>query len=421
MRTGSSWKTTNSNGSLKLKEFVGDRRGSVATIFAVSLIPLIGLVGASVDYSRGLAAKTAMQAAGDATALALAKQIAQRSTGLEAQPAFNALITRADVQINSVSSSVTGSGNSNNVTVQAVGSMSTTFMRLMGYPTIPLQVTSMAYVSTDATGCVLALDSSADSAIGMGGSTNVNLTNCSVYSDSNSPSALSVSGSAILAAESIGAVGGVSVSSSNVTTAEGVETHLQGLSDPYVDIQMPSFAGCTESNLTVKATMTIDPGVYCNGIGVNAGAVLTLNPGTYYIDRGSFSVNGGGTVSGAGVTLIFTSSTGNNWATLSINGNAIVNLTATGSGPTAGLVVFGDRNMPVGTAFKLNGGSSQVFGGAIYLPTGAISYSGGASTSSSCTQIIGDTVTFTGNSKIAINCSSYQTQPFGPTNLRLAS
>jgi hypothetical protein len=71
--------------------------------------------------------------------------------------------------------------------------------------------------------------------------------------------------------------------------------------------------------------------------------------------------------------------------------------------------------------FKLNGGSSQVFGGAIYVPTGAIVYSGGTGTKSNCTQIIGDTVTFTSNSNVAINCSSYETKPFGPTSLRLTS
>jgi len=404
-----------------LSAFRHDRRGSLATVFALSAIPLLGFVGVSVDYSRALSGKTAMQGAADATALALAKQIAIGTSGLQAQPTFSAVFTRPDVQITSVVSNTTSSGNSSTVTVSATGSIPTEFMRIMGYSTIPLQATSTAFVATGTTGCVLALDSSADNAISMGGSTNVNLGGCSVYSNSDSATALTVSGSAILSAESIGAVGGISISSANVTTTDGVESHLQGLSDPYADVQMPPFAGCTETNLSVKTTATIDPGVYCNGISVTAGATLTLNPGIYYIDRGTFSVTGGGTVSGTGVTLIFTSSTGNNWATMAINGNAVINLTAPIGGSTAGLVVFGDRNMPVGTTFKLNGGSSQVFGGAIYVPTGAIDYAGGAGTSSSCTQIIGDTVTFTGNSNVAINCSSYETKPFGPTSLRLTS
>ena len=398
-----------------------DRRGGVAPLFAIAAIPLLGAVGASVDYSRASAAKTAMQGSTDSTALAIAKQLGQGSTATSAESMFGALYSRPDVQVTSVTSNVSHSGNTTVVTVSAAGSISTAFMSIMGYAKLPFQARSTASVSKRIDGCVLALDSTANSALSVPGSTDVNLSNCSAYSDSNSATALSVSGSATLNAESIGAVGGVSVSSSNVTTTDGIETHLQGLTDPYTDVTTPAFSGCTQNNLNVKATTTIDPGVYCNGISVNAGGTLTLNPGVYFIDRGSFSVNGGGTVNGTGVTLVFTSSTGSNWASLTINGNANVNLTAPIGGPTAGLVIFGDRNMPLGTSFKLNGGSSQSFGGAIYAPRGAISYSGGASTSTSCTQIIGDTVAFTGNSSVAINCSSYPVKPFGATSLRLIS
>ena len=401
--------------------FRRDCRGSIATLLGLCAIPFICVVGASVDYSRALSGKTAMQGAADATALALAKQIQLGTSALEAQPTFDAVFTRGDVQIGSVASNVTSSANTSTVTVSAAGSIKTAFMQLAGYPSISLHANSKVSVETGITGCVLALDTEADNAVTLGGSTNVNLNGCSVYSNSKSATALSASGSATLSAESIGAVGGISISSSSVTTTDGIKPHLQGLIDPYADVQLPSFSGCTQNSLSVKTTITIDPGVYCNGISVNAGATLNLNPGVYFIDRGTFSVNGGGTVNGIGVTLVFTSSTGNNWATLTINGNAVVNLTAPNSGDTAGLVVFGDRNTPLGTAFKLNGGSTQSFGGAIYAPTGSISYSGGSGTSTSCTQIIGDTVTFTGNSSVAINCSSYRTKPFGPTSLRLIS
>jgi hypothetical protein len=64
----------------------------------------------------------------------------------------------------------------------------------------------------------------------------------------------------------------------------------------------------------------------------------------------------------------------------------------------AGILMYGDRNIPVGTTFKFNGGATQYLGGAVYFPTGAIDFSGGAGTSTTCTQVIGDTITFTGNS-----------------------
>jgi hypothetical protein len=73
---------------------------------------------------------------------------------------------------------------------------------------------------------------------------------------------------------------------------------------------------------------------------------VTLNSGIYYIDGGGLSVNGGATITGSGVTLVFTKKTGNSWPTVTINGNATVNLTPPKSGPTAGIVIFGDRNMP---------------------------------------------------------------------------
>jgi hypothetical protein len=81
--------------------------------------------------------------------------------------------------------------------------------------------------------------------------------------------------------------------------------------------------------------------------------------------------------------------------------------------------MFGDRNMPVGTSFKFNGGASQTLTGAIYIPQGAIDFAGGANTATGCTQIIGDTLNFTGNTNLAINCSAFKTKPLGTAAAKL--
>ena len=132
-------------------------------------------------------------------------------------------------------------------------------------------------------------------------------------------------------------------------------------------------------------------------------------------------MNGSASVRGTGVTLVFTSSTGNNWATATILAGAVVNLTPPTTGPTTGIVMFGDRQAPVGTSFKFNGNASQYLGGAVYLPKADILYSGGANTSSSCTQLIGNTISFKGNAAFATNCSGYGTKPIGPVGARLQS
>ncbi|HTC83107.1 MAG TPA: hypothetical protein VK683_02090, partial [Rhizomicrobium sp.] len=145
----------------------------------------------------------------------------------------------------------------------------------------------------------------------------------------------------------------------------------------------------------------------------NAGATVTLNPGIYFIDRGWLTMNGGASMTGTGVTIIFTSSTGSNYASASVNGGATLAITAPTTGPTAGIAIFGDRNMPTSTTFSFNGGAGQVFGGAVYVPDASLFYAGGSNASTNCTQIIADNVTFTGNSQLKINCSSSGTRPIG--------
>jgi len=57
-----------------LVRFLADRCGGVAPILGLGLVPLLGALGAAVDYSRDGAIRTAMQAALDATALTLVRQ-----------------------------------------------------------------------------------------------------------------------------------------------------------------------------------------------------------------------------------------------------------------------------------------------------------------------------------------------------------
>jgi hypothetical protein len=126
-------------------------------------------------------------------------------------------------------------------------------------------------------------------------------------------------------------------------------------------------------------------------------------------------------MTGTDVTLVFTSKNRNGYADAKINGNANISLTAPKTGPMAGIAVFGDRNMPANTTFSFNGGSSQYFGGAVYVPNGLMEFAGGNNTGTSCTQLIARRVTFTGNSSVAINCSNQGTRPFSAAINKIVS
>jgi Flp pilus assembly protein TadG len=403
--------------------FLADQHGGVAPIFALGLIPMIGLAGAAIDYSRANVARTALQATLDATTLMIAKdaqlippnQVAARATEL-----FNASFGRDDVQSLQVNATInTGTGGTT-VTATAGGSVPTTFMQVLGRTAMDIGARASVVTANDGLGCVLSLSPHASGAATAQGTTSVKLNGCSLYDNSDDASALTVGGSATVSADFVGVVGGIG-SSTGITTVNGLRTRISPVADPYADVPMPSYSGCDQRNFNAKNTVTINPGVYCGGMGVNANAVLTLNPGMYILDGGGLTINGGATVNGTGVTLVFTSSSGRDWASVTINGNANVNLTPMTYGPTRGIVIFADRNTPQGTSFKFNGGANQYFAGAIYVPTGAINFAGGADTATTCTQVIGDTVTFVGNSNLAIDCSRYNTRPFSSKTMRVAS
>jgi Flp pilus assembly protein TadG len=401
--------------------FSKDLRAGVAPLLGIAFVPMMGLVGAAVDYSRANAVRTSMQGALDAAALSLVRQnLSGNALTQSADAYFNANFDRTGVQNIQVSASSSTVSGGNAVTMSATGSVATTVLRVIGFSNIPITTGSTVVAKADGLGCVLSLNRSVSAAIAGQGSTTVDLRGCSLYDNSANTAALTVGGSASVSALSVGVVGGIS-GGSGLHASQGIYTGIGPVTDPYANDSFPTPGACTETNFKPKDPVTISPGVYCGGMNLNAGVAVTLSPGIYYIDGGDLTVNGGATLTGTGVTLVFTKHNRNDWPTATINGNANINLTAPQSGPTAGIVVFGDRQMPVGTSFKLNGGSTQYLGGAVYIPQGAVEYAGGAATSTSCTQIIGDTVSFVGNSSVAINCSSYKTKPFSSWSVRVAS
>jgi hypothetical protein len=146
-------------------------------------------------------------------------------------------------------------------------------------------------------------------------------------------------------------------------------------------------------------------------------ASVTLNPGIYYLDGGSLSMTGQTSLSGTGVTLVFTSSSGSNYATASLTGGATLNLTAPTTGPLAGIAIFGDRNMPVGTTFKFAGGDTQTVSGVVYLPKAALQWAGNSSAQQKCTQIVTDTISMVGTSGLQVDCSGMTVKQIGSPGL----
>jgi Flp pilus assembly protein TadG len=129
-----------------LSAFRVAQAGNVAITFAFASLPIIGFVGAAVDYSRANSVKAAMQTALDSTALMLAKEAAtdtEDQLKTNATKYFNALFTRQEAKDVDVQVSYSTTGGSN-VVIQATAALDAQFVRVLGYDTFHLRATSTA-------------------------------------------------------------------------------------------------------------------------------------------------------------------------------------------------------------------------------------------------------------------------------------
>jgi Flp pilus assembly protein TadG len=117
------------------KRFLSDRRANILPIFGLSMIPLMGLIGAAVDYSRANSVKAALQAALDSTALAMsakAPTLGKDPLREEAQKYFDALFIKYNTTKVPLTVDYTTT-NGPQITVSGETSVSTMFMRIPGF------------------------------------------------------------------------------------------------------------------------------------------------------------------------------------------------------------------------------------------------------------------------------------------------
>jgi Flp pilus assembly protein TadG len=118
-----------------LTRFWKNQRGNIAPLFGLAIIPLIGAVGAAVDYSRASATRTAFHASLDSAALMLSKTAAvtpsDDALSAAATAYVNAMFTRPEAANVSVQAHYTTDGGSK-VTVTGSTTVNTSFMSIFG-------------------------------------------------------------------------------------------------------------------------------------------------------------------------------------------------------------------------------------------------------------------------------------------------
>src|SRR5712671_3722248 len=336
-----------------------DREGSVTATFALALIPLVGLVGAAIDYSSANNARTKLQAALDAALLSGAKDGSANWTAT-ALDTFNAnLNAKLASNVNPIFQLTSTRAYTGRVTA----TVPSNFLGVVGVSGINIGVTGTATVppSTGGYYCVIALNRTAQAALQLTGnaSITINAPKCVIQVNSSSARAVDMNGNTVIRSVENCFVGGIStVGNSSISPAP--DATCKPIPDPFANYPRPMVGSCDYTNyqLSGNKTATLQPGVYCGGMNFSGPVNVTFAPGLYVIKDGVISESGG-TFTGNGVSFFLT---GYN-TSLQLSGQANWHLVAAASGPLPGFAIFLDPDGASGLAgsFSSLSGQSELY------------------------------------------------------------
>ncbi|MBU6371218.1 MAG: hypothetical protein KJS97_00705 [Alphaproteobacteria bacterium] len=369
---------------------------------SLSLPFLIGGAGFGVETSYWYLKSLELQGAADnaAYAAALDKRSGSNDTAVRATAANTAAANGFDASVGTITvNTPPASGpnrNAQSVEVLLNQNQDRFFSSLFTNAPLVAKARAVATFQSAANACVLALNATASKAVDFSGNTSTTLTSCSVMSNSTAADSINVQGSAQATAACFVSAGGVTMTSGGKSTqcAQPIR-QAPPAGDPYAAFEPPAASGnCRNSN-----GATLQAGRYCSGLTLSG--TVTLNPGVYYVSGGDFRINANANVTGTGVTIVLVGS-----ARVTMNGNAMVRLSAPTSGATKGMLFYGDRASSGGTN-RFNGTAASLLTGTIYAPRQDVAYLGNFSGSGGCTQVVASTVTWSGSTTIAVDCSAY--------------
>ena len=384
-----------------IQNFLTERRGSIAITFGLTLAVLLGLSGMSVDGNRALNARTSIQGAADAAALAAVSDLeAEAAQQIEiAKKVFAANLTKS---VSGVYSTPGVTVDGDIVTVAAAANLKTLMLGVINIPDVDVGASATAKRPRDVgSACVLALDRTQNQSLALDGSGTLSAIGCVVHSNSRSDTALSAGGTTNATADAHCAVG-------DYDGAGFVPTPYRKcmpVRDPLAKLAGPAVEGCDFMNKKFNSgTHIATPGTYCGGITFLALTDVTLEPGIYIVKDGRLRAHSNSTISGNGVVFYLT---GNN-AVLDIMSGSNIDLTAPTIDPYAGLVFIQDRNSSIGDTSKIAGGGTIHIVGGIYLPTQNLDIGGEGdiSATSPFMPIIANNIKIHGNANVSIKINN---------------
>jgi len=418
------------------------RRGSTIVVFALVAGTLLAMVGLVLDGGYAYFERRSAQVAADSAAYAGALEILHANrTWIDQSARDDAALNGYDdqdpaiaVRVENPPTSGVAIGDNNSVEVIVEREIPTSLMRIVGRRSVTVRARAVAGVTADRGElCVLALNPTASGAITVSGAAALNAPNCEVVTNSTANDAIVANGGGCINSSVTtygtgqGTAGGYTANGQiclNPAPVGGIprpdpHAHLAAIEPKPGDYPARN-AGKGKNGLKItgkeQQPVLLQPGYYAGGIHMTGGEVR-LAPGMYVVD--GFTANGNVTIKGDGVTVF---NTGAQKGAISIAGGAQLALTAPNdtANPYNNILFWNSSTIscanPNQCDARINGTSDSVVDGVLYFPTVQLTYAG-VQTTNNFTQIVADTLKFTGTSYTGTDwVSSGRT----PTNRRVS-
>jgi Flp pilus assembly protein TadG len=429
------------------------RRGKVLVLTAFSVVPLLGMVGMTVDTGLLQTARRTAQNAADAGSLAAAMELYRGNTLANAQTIATSYIQKCGLTDPAVTIAVqvpqSGpyKGNTNYVEVIVTAPQSVYLMPILGVSSpqtvAARSVAGYEQINSNAEAIVLLGSSAPD--LSMGGTDQIKVNGSIVVNASgggedqygnnigSGTAAIKTNGTPIIEATAVFVHGGVSDPSvisnyvsggpaplfANVATV--VADPLSGL--PLVSASNDQYSTKNYGAVTVSNGQTLQPGIY-NDISINNMTNVTFAPGIYILSPSSkgqgLNISGGKTSIEANGVMFYSAwsgwpnppGPGTVYASLNLGGGTPSSINMTGLSAAGASTVFNGllfyqpsiNTNDVSVAANAN----LTLNGTVYAPSATLTTQGGVNITGS-TRYVLDSMSLGGNNVLTI--------PTGPSNL----
>ena len=404
--------------------------GNATLLVALGMPALIGGTGYAVDTAQWYMWQRELQFATDQGAIAAAWALSDSDTEDTYQTRGtqeydnNLAATTNYASAPSISLANYNGGTNNSVIVSASVTRQLPFSSLIISTPTTVSVSSQAQFEegNSFTSCIIAVDEDDSGAITIGGST-VITAGCGMAALSDSDTAIIVDGNPDVDAGYVLSAGGIDDWFDTHTTDE-IHEYMSGLEDPYKDLTPPDnptprtspWNSCVKTGKGTSAVTlaSMQPGTYTD---FTLKCDTTMASGIYVINGGDLDIGSQYALTGNGVMFVL-----KNGAGIKIVGGADINLTAMTSSELqavgvsaedadklAGMLVFEDPDSEGNTGDKINGNSSTVLNGTVYLPKSNLDFLGTASVTSQCLLLAASTLHISGDTNMTSFCPSGET------------